>query len=460
MMNMEKLLIAGAIFLLLLLIVGCRKRIAESKLSSGTFTSEIAHPEWSKNVILYEVNVRQYTKEGTFQSFATHLPRLRDLGIDVLWFMPIHPIGQVERKGELGSYYSVRDFKAVNPEFGTMDDFRELLDKAHTMGFRVLLDWVPNHTAWDNALLTEHPEWYDKDEKGEFVSPYDWTDVVKLDWSQQGLQDYMLEALKFWVELGVDGFRVDHPHNTPKEFWEKARIELDNIRPVLMLAENEEQTYFLEKGFDMNYAWELHHLMNDLAAGKASLKQLRRYFQKEDSIYPPSVYRMRFLTNHDENSWQGTIHERLGDAHEVFGTFIFTLPGVPLLYSGQEACLDKRLKFFDRDPIDWIECDKKGFYKDLIKLKKENIALWNGDHGGPMRLIKTSKARQVFAFSREKDFNRVLTFLNFSKRSVKIKPELPEFSGSYKNAMNGEMVTIPFSDSLRLAAWDYLVLVK
>jgi glycosidase len=179
----------------------------------------------------------------------------------------------------------------------------------------------------------------------------------------------MLEALKFWVEMGVDGFRVDHPHKTPKEFWEEARIELEKIRPVLMLAENEEQTHFLEKGFDMNYAWELHHSINDLAKGKSSLNKLRRYFKKEDSLYPHNVYRMRFLTNHDENSWQGTINERLGDAHEVFGTFMFTMPGVPLLYSGQEACLDKCLEFFTRDPIGWKECDKTDFYRDLIGIE-------------------------------------------------------------------------------------------
>ncbi len=457
---MEKLLIVGAVLALLLVFAGCRKKVADQKIPGETFISEVKHPEWSKSVTVYEVNVRQYTEEGTFIAFTKHLPRLKDLGVEVLWFMPIHPIGEENRKGELGSYYSVKDFKAANPEFGTLDDFREMLDKAHDMGFYVLLDWVPNHTAWDNLLLTEHPEWYDKDEQGNFIAPYDWTDVVKLDWSQQGLQDYMLEALKFWVEIGVDGFRVDHPHETPKEFWERARIELDKIRPVLMLAENEEQTYFLEKGFDMNYAWELHHMMNEVANGKASLKKLRRYFHKEDSIYPLNVYRMRFLTNHDENSWQGTINERLGDSHEVFGTFMFTMPGVPLLYSGQEVCLDKRLEFFTQDPIEWKDCDKTDFYRNLIRMKKDNIALWNGESGGPMEMIKTSRDKQVFAFSREKNVNRVLTFLNLSNKLVKIEPELFKFSGSYRNAFNGEKVTVPFSDSLRLEAWDYLVLVK
>ena len=457
---MEKLLIAGAVLILLFIFAGCRKKVAELKKPAGTFTSEVTHPAWSKSVTVYEVNVRQYTEEGTFSAFAEHLPRLKDLGVEVLWFMPIHPIGLENRKGELGSYYSVKDFKGTNPEFGTLDEFKEMLKKAHEMGFYVLLDWVPNHTAWDNPLLTEHPEWYDKDEQGEFIAPYDWTDVVQLDWSRQGLQDYMLEALGFWVEMGVDGFRVDHPHKTPKEFWERARAELEKIRPVLMLAENEDQTYFLEKGFDMNYAWELHHIMNGVAQRQTALKKLRRYFRKEDSIYPPDVYRMRFLTNHDENSWKGTINERMGNAHQVFGVFMFTMPGVPLLYSGQEACLDKRLEFFRRDSIEWQVCEMNDFYKDLIQLKKDNEALWNGASGGPMEMIKTCRDRSVFAFSREKDVNRVLSFLNLSGEPVKIRPELSKFSGNYKNAMNGEKVTLPFSDSLKLEAWDYLVLVK
>ncbi|KPL16526.1 MAG: alpha-amylase [Bacteroides sp. SM23_62] len=457
---MGKLLIVVAIIILSIVIAGCRKKISEQEKTAGTFISEVIHPEWSKSVTVYEVNVRQYTQEGTFRAFAEHLPRLKDLGVEVIWFMPIHPIGEKNRKGELGSYYSVKDYKATNPEFGTLDDFKDMLASAHEMGFYVLLDWVPNHTSWDNHLLSEHPEWYDKDENGEFIAPYDWTDVVKLDWSKQELRDYMLEALKFWVEMGVDGFRVDHPHETPKEFWELARTELDKIRPVLMLAENEEQTNFLERGFDMNYAWELHHMMNDVATGKTALKKLKRYFQKEDSIYPPNVYRMRFLTNHDENSWKGTITERLGDAHEVFAVFMFTMPGVPLLYSGQEACLDKRLEFFKHDPIEWHECDLTNFYQDLIQLKKDNIALWNGEFGGPMEMIKTSRNLKIFAFSREKDVNKVLTFLNLSSKAVKIKPEMHNLEGSFMNAFTGERVDVPFADSLRLEAWDYLVLVK
>ena len=441
---------------------GCKQKVKVKKEKPITFKSEVVHPEWTKNINVYEVNVRQYTEEGTFKAFESHLPRLKDMGIDVLWFMPINPIGIKNRKGELGSYYSVKDYMDVNPEFGNLVDFKEMLDKAHEMGFHVILDWVPNHSSWDNPLALEHPEFYIKDSTGNFIPPLgtDWTDVIQLDWSQQGLQDYMIEAFTFWVNMGVDGFRVDHPHKTPYEFWDRARMELDKIKPVLMLAENEDQLEFLEKGFDMNYAWELHHLMNEVAQGKKNAKDLVKYFEKENKKFPSSIYRLRFMTNHDENSWAGTITERMGDAQKAMAVFTFTIPGVPLLYSGQEACLDKRLKFFERDPIVWEKCGLTDFYKDLIQLKKDNEALWNGDYGSPMTMIKTSKGRRVFAFSREKDDNKVLVFLNLNKRPTRIKPNLKALEGNYTDFITGKIVDLPLKDSLSLGSWDYRILVR
>lgn len=459
---MEKILLTVAVILIagLLILAACKQRKPEGEVKP--FTSQVVHPEWSKKSVLYEVNLRQFTEDGTFSAFAIHLPRLKKLGVDVLWFMPIHPIGLENRKGELGSYYSVKDYKDVNPEHGTLEDFKDMLKQSHEMGFHVLLDWVPNHTAWDHPWAGEHPDWYMKNDSGDFIPPLgtDWTDVIQLDWSNQEMQGAMLDALKFWVELGVDGFRVDHPHKTPKEFWERARTELEKIRPVLMLAENEEQTYFLEKGFDMNYAWELHHLMNQVAQGKKNVSHLRKYFTREDSIYPRNVYRLRFLTNHDENSWQGTIRERMGPAHEVMAVFMFTMPGVPLIYGGQEACLDKRLEFFSRDPIRWRDCDKTVLYTELIRIKKENPALWNGELGGDMREIKTSRPKRVFAFAREVEGNRVISILNLSRKKLKIKPAMEGLQGEYRNAFTGETLRVPFADSLELAAWEPLLLVQ
>jgi glycosidase len=458
---MEKLPVSLLALLLaiILTISGCS--IFGSKKEAKPFVAEVVHPDWSKNAVLYEVNVRQYTDKGTFNAFAEHLPRLKALGVDVLWFMPTFPVGVVNKKGELGSYYSVRDYMNVNPEFGTLDDFKTIIKKAHELGMYVMLDWVPNHTSWDNKLAVDHPDWYVKDSKGKFTPPIgtDWTDVIQLDWSKQGLQDYMVEAMKYWVNMGADGFRVDHPHNTPKEFWERARTELTAIKPVLLLAEIEE-TKFLEKGFDMNYAWEMHHLMNSVAQGKDSVNALVKYYKKEWAVYPNNVYRLQFLTNHDENSWAGTIDSLMGESQKAFATLIFTDQGVPLIYSGQEVCLDKKLKFFVRDTINWDTCSLTGFYKNLISLKKQNKALLNGDSGGPMIMIKTNKDNKVFAFYREKDGNRVVVFLNLNKKSIAIKPALGNISGEYSDYFARVKTVLPLSDSLKLEPWGYKVFVR
>jgi alpha-amylase len=459
---MEKLPLSIFGLLLIVVIAVAASSIYRGEKESKPLISEVVHPEWSGNSVLYEVNVRQFTNEGTFNAFAEHLPRLKALGIDVLWFMPTFPIGTINRKGELGSYYSVKDFMDVNPEFGTLDDFKAIIAKAHDLDMHILLDWVPNHTSWDNKLTIEHPDWYLKDSTGKLTPPLgtDWTDVVQLDWSKKGLQDYMIDAMKFWVNMGIDGFRIDHPHNTPKEFWERTRIELTKIRPVLLIGEIEEPNDFLQKGFDMNYAWEMHHLMNSIAQGKDSVNKFVKYYNKEWSLYPNNVYRLQFLTNHDENSWAGTIDSLMGDAQKAFATLIFTAQGVPLMYSGQEVCLNKKLKFFVRDPIKWDTCNLTEFYKTLISLKHNNKALWNGDSGGPMIKIKTNNDNKIFAFYREKDESRVVVLLNLSKKSVMVKPLPANLNGEYTDYFALSKTSLPLNDSLRLEPWGYKVLVR
>ncbi len=350
----------------------------------------------------------------------------------------------------------------INPEFGTIEDMKAVIDNAHELGMHVLLDWVPNHTSWDNQLTVDHPEWYTKDSTGKFKPPRgtDWTDVIQLDWSQKGLWDYMIGAFKFWVNLGADGFRVDHPHNTPKEFWELARTELDKIKPVLMLAEHEGPGFFMEKGFDMNYSWELYHLMNRVAQRKDSVTAIHKYFAKELAVYPDNVYRLMFLTNHDENSWSGTIDSLMGKAQKAFATLTFTARGVPLLYSGQEACLDKKLKFFVRDSIVWKRCDMTGFYENLIKLKKDNEALWNGEFGGPMVILRTNRDKKVFAYYREKDGNRVLVFLNLTKKNVVFKPVLKDLEGEYNDFFAATKTTLPAKSVIDLEPWGFKVYVR
>ena len=459
---MEKLslIIFALVLAIAIALFGCKAAVGKKEIKP--FISEVVHPDWSKNSVLYEVNIRQFTPEGTFNAFTAHLPRLKQLGVDILWLMPINPIGIKNRKEALGSYYSVKDFTDVNPEFGSLEDFKKLIAKSHELGFHVIIDWVPNHSSWDNKLTQEHPDWYKKDSIGNFTPPIgtDWTDVIQFDWSKKGLQDYMIGALKFWVDLGVDGFRVDHPHITPYEFWDRARAELNKIRPVFLLAENEDQIDFLKNGFDMNYAWELHHLMNSIAQGKDSVKSLNKYYLKERSIFPSNVYRMVFMDNHDENSWNGTINSRMGEAQNTFAVFMFTTQGVPLLYNGQEVCLNKSLRFFVRDTIKWDSCKMTSFYTDLIKMKKENKALWNGEFGGIMEMIRTNKDNKVFAYFREKDGNRVVVLLNLSKKNLAIKPDAQRIGGEYKNYFTGEKITLPMKDSLRLEPWGYQVLVR
>jgi glycosidase len=453
-------IVTVSLLIMLLTIVGCSNY--RKKTDVNPFISQVVHPEWSKNAVLYEVNVRQYTKEGTFNAFAEHLPRLKSMGIDVLWIMPSFPIGVVKRLGKLGSYYAVKDYMGVNPEFGTLDDLKALIKKVHDLGMHIILDWVPSYTAWDNQLAVDHPDWYLKDSTGNFRIPMttNWSDVIQLDWSKKGLQDYMVEALKYRVNMGVDGFRVDWPPYIPKEFFERVRTELNAIKPILLLAENEKNTGFLEKGFDMNYSWELFELMNSIAQGKDSVNSLSKYFDKEKSIYPSNVYRMRFLTNHDENTWTGTIDSLMGDAQKVFATLIFTANGMPLIYSGQEVCFNKRLKFFDKDQINWDTCKLTGFYKNLIFLKKHNKAIWNGNFGGEMIKINTNKDNQVFSFYREKDGNRVVVFLNLSKNYVSVKPYLKNLEGEYTDYSTGEKTTLSFNDLLSLDPWSYQILVK
>jgi glycosidase len=461
---MEKLPFSALalILALILTISGCSTGVKETVAETKPFVSNVVHPAWSKNSVLYEVNVRQYTDKGTFNAFAEHIPRLKSLGIDVLWFMPTFPIGIKNKKGELGSYYSVRDYMNVNPAFGTLDDFKALINKAHDNGMKVVIDWVPNHSSWDNNLVVEHPEWYVKDSTGNFIPPigFDWTDVIQLDWSKKGLQDYMMDALKFWTNMGVDGFRIDHPNKTPKEFWERARTELPAIKPVLLIGEIEQPTDYLENGFDMNYAWELYHLMVNIAQGKDSLNKLVKYYDKEFKLYPNNVYRLQFLTNHDQNTWEGTIDTLMGDAQKPLAALIFTAQGVPLIYSGQEVCLNKRLKFFVRDTIKWDTCAMTGYYRNLISLKKKNEALWNGDAGGPMVLINTGNENSIFAFSREKDDNRVVVFLNLSKKNAAVMPSIENLKGEYLNYFDGTKATLPLTDSLRFEPWGYKVFVR
>lgn len=420
---------------------------------------QVGHPEWSRNLAIYEVNVRQYSPEGSFEVFAEHLPRLRDMGVGILWFMPIHPIGEMNRKGSLGSYYSVKDYYGVNPEFGSLDEFKRLVDEIHRMGMYVIIDWVANHAAWDNPLTEEHPEWFIQDIHGNFVPPVaDWSDVVDLNYGNPDLWYYMIDAMKFWVgEVGIDGFRCDVAGMVPLDFWNAARAELETIKPVFMLAEWEAPEAH-DYAFDMTYSWGLYHLMNKIAKGVVPASAVGIYLERDKEVYSPDAYRMLFTSNHDENSWNGTVFERMGTAAPVMAVLSATLDGMPLIYSGQEAGLDKRLEFFEKDLIPWRPHPMGDMYSTLLRLKRENRALWNGDAGGDPAWIHTSNDRAVFAFLRENAGDRVCVVLNLTgaPQSVVLQDEV--YMGDYRDVFSGEEVILTGNAEVNLPGWGYMVL--
>ena len=421
--------------------------------------SIVQHPKWSYNLSIYEVNLRQYTESGTFKAFEQHLPRLKEMGVGILWFMPIHPIGKKNRKGSMGSYYSVKDYKAVNPDYGSLAEFKALVNHIHDMGMYVIIDWVANHTAWDNPMMLEHPEWFTKDEQGNFIPPVpDWSDVIDLNYDNPGLRAYMIDAMKFWLrETDVDGFRCDVAEMVPADFWNDARAELDRIKPVFMLAEAESPALH-EKAFDMTYCWKLYWIMNGIAEGKNSAADVDSFFIKEVETYPKDAYRMYFTTNHDENSWNGTVFERMHDAAEMFAVFTAMIPGMPLVYSGQEAGLDKRLNFFEKDPIEWKAHPFQDLYTTLFKLKKQSPALWNGVQGGDMIRVPTSNDSAVFAFIRQKEDDKILAVFNLSKEEQTIAFDGNLFPGNYSDIFAHEKVVLSESTKVILKPWDYRVL--
>ncbi|MDV6011689.1 alpha-amylase [Haloechinothrix sp. LS1_15] len=417
---------------------------------------------WSKDAVIYEVNVRQYTEEGTFEAFAEHLPRLEELGVDILWFMPIHPIGEENRKGTLGSYYSVRDYRGVNPEFGTKEDFGDLVEQAKDRGFKVMMDFVPNHTAWDHPWVAENPDWYMQDEAGEIVHPpgTDWTDVAQVDWDNRELRAALIDAMRYWVrEFDIDGYRVDFVGGVPDDFSRQARKALDRIKPVFMLAEDEQKTHLLKRDYHANYAWWLFHTMTQVAGGEASAGDVREYVDWMQDTYPKGGYPMTFTSNHDENSWNGTTRELFGEAEHTMAVLTFALPGMPLIYSGQEAGLDHRLEFFEKDEISWDDLSMQDFYEQLVDLKKGNEALWNGIDGGPAEFLPASDP-DTLAFQREKGDNRVVVVMNLSGEASSSTVRAADAAGYYEDYFAGEPFQLGAEHSFELDAWEYRVLVR
>ena len=422
--------------------------------------SEVRHPEWSKNAVIYEVNIRQYSKEGTFNRFAKDLPRLKRLGVDIIWVMPVHPIGELDRKGKLGSPYSVRDYKAINPEFGTMEDFINLVKKAHQNGLKLIIDWVPNHTSKDNNLIETHPEYYLRDSSGKFVSPFDWTDVYRLDYNNASTRQYMTETMKWWInETDIDGFRCDVAHMIPVSFWNELRISLDSVKHVFILAEADIPEQH-QKGIDMSYDWKFHHIMNDIAKGGKNANAVLKHFNHVDSIYPGNSYLMEFTSNHDENSWNGSEYERLGNGAQTFAVLAATIYGMPLIYNGQESAFKRRLNFFIKDSIDWDNYTLTQFYQKLFELKHRNKALWNGSEGGRFNRINTNCDTSVFAFTREIGSYKVFVICNLSSNPLKVTLKSKLLPGNYMEIFSSKEYFFQENTKLKLSPWQYLVFEK
>ena len=443
--------------LLILSFFSCSNQKINEKASTDTTLVKKIYPEWIKSANIYEVNIRQYTPEGSFEAFSNHLPRLKEMGVDIIWLMPVHPIGIKNRKGKLGSYYSVRDYKDVNTEFGNKEDFKKLVDKTHELGMYIIIDWVANHTAWDNELLTSHPEWYKTDSTGKLLSPYDWSDVVSLDYSKSGLRNYMTETMRFWVEnYNIDGFRCDVAGLVPVSFWDSTRSVLQQIKPVFMLAEAEELP-LVQDAFDAYYAWTLMHRMNELAKGKQNTDSIFNHLIQTSEGYPTEAFQMNFTSNHDENSWNGTEYERYGSAAKAYAVLCYTIPGMPLVYSGQESALKKRLAFFEKDPIVWGKYILQDFYQTLNFLKRDNEALWNPPYGGSLERINTGDNPMMLGFVREKNRNRVITLINFGKNpgSFSVDESFP--AHIYKNVFTNSKTEIKSGNNIQLNAGEFII---
>jgi len=407
--------------------------------------------QWAKNAVLYEVNIRQYTAEGTFNAFAKHLPRLKKMGVDIIWLMPITPISIQERQGTLGSYYACSSYTKINEEFGTLQDFQSLVQQAHTLGLKVIIDWVANHTGYDNHWTKEHPEWYLKDENGFFVEENGWADVIDLNYDVVAMREAMISSMQYWIgECDIDGFRCDMAHLVPLDFWKTARIECDAKKSLFWLAECEVVDY--HNVFDVSYAWSWMHETEKFIKGERNVNDINNVLHSYTG-YPKDSYKLFFTSNHDENSWNGSEYEKYGNLAKAFAVFTFTWKGMPLIYSGQENPNKKRLAFFDKDVIEWnnpLQLEK--FYTALSTLHKSN-AVANGE-----TFILPTNNENVFAYLRRKEIDVVLVILNLSKQDrVKVLVENDWLKGKFVNAFSGLGFSFSRSEIFELMSGDYLV---
>ena len=413
------------------------------------------HPAWIIRGNIYEVNIRQYTPEGTLKAFAKHLDRLKAMGVQTLWFMPLNPISKVDRKGSLGSYYAVSDYTSVNPEFGTMKDWIDLVNEIHGKGMKVIIDWVPNHTGADNHWLIEHPDFFVKDSTGKAAMAKDWSDTRQLDYNNPVMEDSMIAAMKFWLlNSNIDGFRCDVAWNVPGSFWRKCISQLRDIKNVFMLAEGD-NAYLPESGFDAVYPWSMFHKMEEVAKGDRPAIALDSVLKINVSTYPANTIQMYFTSNHDENSWNKADYGSFpGKSHAPFAVFTQTMVGgVPLIYSGQEEPVLRPLQFFEKDPIEFGKFGRTKFYKTLLELRKANPAL---STNASFRKINTGNEKAIYAFVREKGTHKVLVILNLSDKEQNISIKDKTLLGNPYNVFIGKKESLT-DKPRKIEAWGYVI---
>ena len=438
------------LLLFLLFLISCND---QKELSTSFNINQI------KDGVIYEANIRQYSESGKFEDFTKDIYKLKDLGIKIIWLMPIHPISKTNRKGTLGSYYSISDYKAVNPEFGNKNDLDELIKEAHKHDMLVILDWVANHTGWDHKWIKNKPDYYTKNENGEITDPinpstgesWGWTDVADLNFDNMEMQNEMIEAMEYWVkEHEIDGYRLDAAHSCPASFWKKSIERLKKIKNVLMLAESDGYHtggFELIELFDMSYNWSGHHVLNRIYKKENNSEDLKLNINRNLNDYSSKHVLMNFTSNHDENTWAGTVFDRYGDGAKTFAALTYFLPGIPLIYNGQEYGLNKRLEFFEKDFIPKKQSDFYEFYSNLNSLKKENNIL-DIDSEIKFEIIETNN-KNLICYKRTKNNDSMYFVANLSEESQEINTE---FSETLKSLNSDKMISLKKNS---LDPWEY-----
>ena len=456
---------------LLLLATACRdnhQNNAKDELADTTVKASHPAPEWAKFATIYEINTGHFSPEGNFKAIEAQLPRLKEMGVDVLWLMPIYPISQKDKVGTMGNPYAVADYKSINPAYGTLADFKSLVNRTHALGMRLILDWVASHTGQDHTWMTQHPDWYAK-KGGKLIHPADakigkptgWDNVVQLDYANPGVRQGMIDAMQYWVrETNIDGYRCTAAGYVPDTFWAEVRPKLDKIKTVFMLAEWEDNPSQFKYGFNMNYSWSLYHTMKNVAKGRATADKIDSVCVANRQRFPVWYYQMLFTQNHNENANDGTLAETFGPGADAFVVLSSTLEGMPLVYNGMESNLNKRLNLVEEDSIAWGKYAKSDFFKTLLTLKHRNRALWNGLDGGKYDKITTDHDDKIFAFYRQRDNDRVVVVLNLSNQNQTVRLSGDGYVGMYTEVFSHQPVELRSDMLISLRPWEYRVLTN